>query len=323
MTAQDIAVPLRICRPWGSFCLGLLLLGCQGRRSDADQGGEILAWVDQRPIYASVVRDIAKRQGIDQEQALSLAADTLRLYLSYQEQPSADEHRQDTERFLTLQGAVRVWLQDSFEPEHGPAQIPSDTVKETLEKVARKGRPFGPKLHGLCQIIVRPKDAQAQDDARSIPGFESEARKLIADMDKNLRRALPELKAADRCKGFDQLTDLIAVDRPQNIVLKREALLLDLKSKSWDSDFVEKVRVADEPQLLPAFMTKFGLHLVFVSQVLPAHLAAQSDGSIDPQTQREREQEMRDLMLLGWQSKQMKALLETLRKRELIEWTQP
>lgn len=304
-------------------CLGLTMTACTGAPPVENKNDEILGWVQEQPIYASVVQDIAQRQGLNPDQALAKAADTLRLYLAYLEDQHIESPSPELKRFLTLQGAVRVWLNDNFEPQTEADKIPTELVKATLDKVASQGRPFGPQLHGLCQVIVTPADAAPSDDARQRAQFESTARQLIADMEEGLQRALPELLASERCDLFDQLTELIAAKRPENIRLKRESLLLDLSSSNWDQDFVDKVAPLQEPALLAPFMTKFGLHLVYVSKVFPAHLAADKEGAVSPATQAERDREMRSLMLDRWRSDQMKALLEKLRKRELIEWVQP
>lgn len=300
--------------------MSLSLGSCAAPTSESAKNSEIVAWVGKQPIYASVVARIAKQKGLDQERALEHAADILRLYLAYQEQETPESHTEELEQFLRLQGAVRVWLQDSFEANHVPDLIPQSSVSKTLKQAEQKNRPFGPKLHGLCQIIVRPKDAEANPDARAIPDFERVARKLVADTETNLQRALPELEGSERCKLFDQLTELIAAKRPPKLVLKRESLLIDLSSQQWDQIFVNRVAPATKAQLLPPFMTRFGLHLVYVSQVLAPHLPANDDGSIRPATKIEREKEMRELMLDRWRSKELKTLLESLRKRELIEW---
>lgn len=303
------------------FCLSVA--GCSGKRDLTQAQDEVVAWVRDAPIYASVVRQISRQRGISQAKALDHAADTLRLYFAYQEDLKTGPDFPQLEKFLTLQTAVRVWLESNFEPEHDASHIPRSKVKSTLEKVSKQGRPFGPEMHGLCQVIVRPANASPQDDARLEPGFQEAALSVLADMEQGLRLAQPELLNSERCKLFDQLTELIAAEHPEQLQLKRESLLLDLSSKSWDEDFVAKVAAAEGPGLLDPFMTRFGLHLVYVSKIFPAHLEADHQGKVSPKVNAQREQEMRSLMLERWRSEQLKELLEELRKRELIEWELP
>lgn len=294
--------------------LGLWLTGCTGPSNTPENDDQIIAWVNDTPIDRRVVQQIAKERSVDQARALELAADTLRLYFAYQEEVRAAGEDQDLIAFLKTQGAVRVWLRDRFEPETAATKIPNKRVNAALEKVASQPRPFGPKLHGLCQVIVVPASAEPDTDARQIPGFEASARQVIADMDKNLNLALPDLKNSERCELFDQLTELIAAKRPPELKLKREALRLDLSSTQWDQDFVAQIAPQNSPTMLPPFMTKFGLHLVYLAKIFPAN---------HPETKAQREQQIRALMEPQWRSDQMEALLEKLRKSELIEWAKP
>lgn len=269
-----------------------------------------------------MVAQISKEKGFDQSKALEHAADRLRLYFAYQEEHQNNPESQDLKDFLTLQGAVRVWLRDTFEPATSPSKIPGALVLDTLKKVQAQGRPFGPRLHGICQVIVRPKAATPVEDARQVPGFEKVARSLILDMDQQLRNAAPELLNSERCELFDTLTELIAAKRPPDIQFKRESLLLDLSLDRWDQDFVHQVAPTQTPTLLAPFMTRFGLHLVYVSKIFPAHLPADKNGEVSAKNQKQREKEMRERMVVRWRSDQMKELLQELRKSELIEWEQ-
>lgn len=302
--------------------LALLCSGCGSERAPSQAQHQIVGWVNNIPIHASVVAQIASQRGLSEAQALEHASDTIRLYLAYRETHKNEQHNQALLQFLTLQGAVQTWLVSTFEPSTLPSKIPGDEVQAILEKLATKNRPFGPRLHGLCQIIVQPKDLKPKDDARLIASFEPRARALIADLNEQLQRALPELKDSKRCELFDKLTNLIASERPADIQFKREALRLDLSLDHWDQDFVDKVAGSSSPELLPPFMTKFGLHLVYVSKVFPAHLEAQEDGQISPAVAAKRETEVRSDMLERWRSNTLKALLQELRKSVLIEWAQ-
>lgn len=303
------------------FILGLGLTACSSEPRDADDQHQIVAWINDTPIHQGVVEQIAKARGIDQDRALQHAADTLRLYFAYQEHNHNDPQLTDRETFLTTQAAVRLWIKEIFEPQTDDNKIPEKEVAAALTKVATQNHPFGPKLHGLCQVIVVPADPQPATDARQIPGFEASARAVIADMDKNLRRALPELRNSERCERFDALTELISATRPNNIKLKREAMRIDLSSERWDKDFVAQVSPFDEPTLIPAFMTKFGLHLVYLAKIFPAHLPADAKGELSARTTAQRDRAMRALMSERWRSNQMQSLLQELRKSELIEWT--
>lgn len=303
-----------------ALLMGAGLSSCTSRSGEADLDDPILAWVQDQPIHRSVVKQIAQDRGLDSQKALEAAADTLRLYIAYRDNPNAPQPSAGQERFLRTQKAVRLWLTEDFEAQHTANTVPASMLKEALERAAKGAEPFRPRLHGLCQIIVRPKSDGSKKDPRSIPGFEAQARETIAALRNAMQLAELDLKKGTNCTLFDSWANAFAPAPSPELAFKKEALVLDLSQDQWDQDFVAQVSPVQEPTLLEPFMTQFGLHLVYVARVFKAHLPAKADGSLSADVQRQREAYMRDWLVETWRKRALKELLENLAKTQVIRW---
>lgn len=283
---------------------------------------QVLGWVQDTPIHRSVVEEIATRKGVPQQEALELAADTLRLYFAHQESPTAKPLPEALVHLLKNQSATRLWLRHDFQATYDAHNVPRTMLDPQLEAASKRGDPFRPKLHRICQVVVRPRDSKTQD-AREIPNFARDATQRIEPLHQALERALADLKQADDCKLFTSMAQGLTKDPPPGLTFKPETMVIDLTSPSWDRDFTDQVSPVQGPTLLPPFMTRFGLHLVYVPRVFEEHLAARKDGTIAPDIQEKREAHMRNVLAGRWRNQAFTKLLEDLRNQGTISWESP
>lgn len=302
------------------------LWGACARHDSSRQNIE--AKVAGQPIFARVVDDIVARKHISRDEAIEFAADQLRLSLAYREEHqsegSAFRLEPEIERYLKQKKRVRLWLKEKFETSHRAQEIPRSVVDKNLEDPKIRNQHFHPRLHGYCQVVVVWKDSDKNNkekkDAASPrpPDFETRARALVAPFWRALQQNRPEMQTAENCDRFDRLAKFIDRKREPDFEIRVERSLLDLSHPRWDEDFRRAVSPVETPQLLPPFMTQFGLHVVEVLEVMPARLP---DNSL-PATKlrRERERWLRQEMAPAYLRSAMGELLERLRKEKYLRF---
>jgi hypothetical protein len=271
--------------------LALLLVGCNGAGTSA---AEPLARVGDHGVGptgpegvvdAAVVRMVAERDGVDEAQARARVADTLRAVAAAREaaavqadeaplvEPAREEH-------LRRAALARVWLEDGFEPDHEPQDIPDDAP--LLQQAKATARYIHPRLHLLCQLVALPSGPGTTEEifaAAALPAWKDAAR---ARFDPVAQRMQRYVRADDRdaCGLMQKLMQFEEHDA-DGVTLRVEAQAFDLdacaetaadgscREPKFVPEWVEQVRVAEPPGFLPAFSTRFGWHLVFVQEILP------------------------------------------------------
>lgn len=302
-----------------ALALAVPLLGCACQTRKTQDAREIVGWVDNEPIHRSVVNALAEQEKLTPDKALLRAADLARLALAYRQSPLAQNPDPERSSFLRSRTAVRIWLREVFEAEHGPSTVPDPMVEEALEASKQRADHFRPTLHAICQLVVRPSQ---EGDPRQDPGFEARARRATAAFEGALQGSLPELASQEQCAHFQALAERLAKDSDPSLEFKTETLLIDLSQPTWDEDFVRMVRPMQQNALVPAFMTRFGLHLVYLTRIYKAHLPPESDGTLSARTRSLRAQELRSILVEPWRKRALQEELQRLRNEASIRWLQ-
>jgi hypothetical protein len=262
----------------------VLLVGCNGAGSAA---GEPVARVDDEVVDAAVVRMVAERDGVGQDEARERVADTLRLVAAAREdargqaepvplvEPVRREH-------LERGARARVWLQEGFEADHQPDDIPDGD--RMLEQAKATSKYIHPELHLVCQLVAVPTDAKTPEEAFAITADEAWMEKARVRFEAVAERVQRYVGPTDP-EACDLMTKLMRFEQREGdgVTLRVEAQGFDLdacseknadgscKTPTFVPEWVDKVRAAEPPGFIAPFRTRFGWHLVFVAEVLPAH----------------------------------------------------
>lgn len=302
------------------WALAITALGGACNAPNQPDTTEIVGWVDDEAIYRSVVDELASREKLNPEQALERAADLARLALAYRQSSQAQDPSPQRASFLRKRKAVRIWLNEVFEPKHGKDSVPKKMIEQAQEHNKRRADHFRPRLHAICQLVVRPIQ---EGDARQDPQFEPQARRAISAFEQALKAAQPELATQKQCAHFQALAGRLAKDSDPSLKFKVEVLLIDLSKPTWDKDFVRVVQSQPHAGLIPAFMTRFGLHLVYLTRVYKAHLAPEPDGSLSERTRSLRAEELRGILLDKWRAQALQEELQRMRDGQSVRWLKP
>jgi hypothetical protein len=307
----------------GLIVLAAVAIGCGARREDTR--GQPLARIGGEVLDASVVQWIADRDGLTFEDARAKVADTLRLVAAARS--DAIELSPERREYLRRGALARLWLHTRYEPEHGPEDIPGDDP--LLERARADHRHVHPKLHRICQLLAVPAGEHEAEEARTIA--ESEGWRARA-----LRRFEP---AAERMRAYvqtrdpqacEEMTGLLRFEQREadDVVLRVEsaAFVLDACAQTdeagqcrvprWVPEWVEQVEQAEQvgtPGFLPPFWTRFGRHLVFVLDVMPAR---ELD---DPQT----EAYLREVTHPAWSRNAFDEEVERLHAKHTVRRADP
>lgn len=321
-------------RPWLRLALlGALLggdLACgEGRRA---RTGQALARVDDELLHASVVEHVAARDAVDAEEARQRAADVLRLVAAARdarpEQPGGNDldalaspHRV---RHLERAARARLWLETDFEPKHRREDIPAEHPLLARARASRKH--IHPTVHAICQVIAMPPEAldPAQREATAAdPDWRRRARTVLEPVAQRLRRYLPE-DDAEPCKQVQRWIRLES-SPDDEVRFRVESGGFDLQACAeraddgscetprFSSAWTEPVSRAEGPGFLPAFFTEFGLHLVYVIEILPPR--ALDDPDTDDYLRRE--------VHGAWQREAFASYVDRLREKRAIRLAPP
>ena len=300
-------------------------LGCGDRRASKH---EVIATVEGEPLHAVVVEHVATREGISHEEAQRYASDVLRLVAAARMERGTDELAElsSPHRVAHLERAARarLWLETDFEPRHRAADIPADHA--LLASARASTRLIHPRVHVVCQVIAMPPedlDAQSREAKASDPSWRARAQSVLDPAADRLRRHLPE-GDAEPCKlvrqwiAFEQSSD-------ESVRLRVEAGGFDLEAcqgprtdgrcetPQFSPRWTEPVSRAEGPGFLPPFFTEFGLHLVYVVDILPARSLD------DPDT----DTVLREQVHEAWQRERFAAYVQRLREKRAIRIAPP
>ncbi|GEM_PF-2740846 len=278
---------------------------------------DVLGHVADMPVHASVVAQVADEEDLSEARALARVLDVLRLAARMRDDKtgSGDEKSLlDARRVHQLRraGSARLWLSTNFAPQHRPEHVP----EHVLERAKQDVRYLHPELHLLCQVVAIPIDGTVPEAGGT---FWPHARQAI-DRLANWFDAAVSNDDARVCEILTRISILAQPDISRGIKIKFEdgAFELDAcaqrrddgtcEQPRWDPDFVAAVRAGRAGDTLPAFHTRFGVHLVFLREVLPAQTAD------DPQL----DERLRVVLHPGWQREAFHHAMQALREKHSI-----
>ncbi len=308
----------------------LLLGGCGG----TDQAGPApVARVGGLWVDAAMVEHIAERDGLSEAEARQRALDIARLVAAGRRQratageeaePALPPRRAEHLRRAAL---ARLWLEERFEPAHGLDDIPDDDPR--LLRARQNPRLVHPEIHQVCQVVVQPpgvddldekavitartewqQAAQAALDPvverieRNVPIGDSEACQLIQrEIQLSEAPTAPELELSFPKPGGFDLTACVQIRESDGECIQ----------PLFDPDWTARVAAMDAPSLSPPFFTRFGLHLVYLAERLPAQPAGA------PETERA----VREAVLDAWRAEQLDVQLQQMGKARSVRLVQP
>jgi hypothetical protein len=294
----------------------------RARRHDA------IARIGDETLYGSVVEHVAARDGVDLEEARQRVADVLRLVAAARaRQDGVDDpidlvspHRV---RHLERAARARLWLETDFEARHRPSDIPADDPR--LQAMRTSPKFIHPVVHMVCQLIAMPPVDLERSDAEALaedPAWRKRAQAVFEPVADRMRRHLPE-GDADLCKLMQQWVHL---EKPGDDVRFRvESGGFDLeacaqvgengecKTPAFSPRWTEPVSRAQGAGFLPPFFTEFGLHLVYVIDILPARSLD------DPDT----DTFLRETAHAGWQQEAFATYVQRLREKRTVRLAPP
>ncbi len=278
--------------------------GGEGRRGEVK--GERIAQVGERVLHREVVEMIADRDGVDEAEAEARAIETLRWVAMRDADASAEPLDPMRATQLRRAALARLTLEAEFEAKHGPEDIEDAIVDATLNDEARRSRHFHPKLHFVCQVIVRvpPKDdSGAPPEAPTDdPQWQRDAEAFGRSFARALDQRREDLAGERNC---DLITKLYALAPRQSedgrFELHFETGAYEVARKDlWVPEFVEALEQIETPGVVPPFHTKYGWHIAFVPRILEAKDVGDP---ADPAAQRKaRAEALRVELLDGWRA---------------------
>ncbi len=216
----------------------------------AESSDSVVATVDGRPIFAGAVAVQARARGVDARTALADLVDA--------EVLAGAAHARGLDRSLeanlAARGAmVRRFLQETFEREVTPADVPMELVR----KAYARNQPYLNHDQYIdvwhILILVPPKGATAEQHAA--------ARGLAAELAEKARgKTLAEFKAlAEELRAAGRSD----VDEATEVVTERDGWT----QKSFSHAAFDQLRKAGDTGVAE---TTFGAHALFLVRFLPA-----------------------------------------------------
>lgn len=297
-------------------------LGCGTNSPTRNEGGADGA--DSR-----IVSMVAARDQLDEQAAAHKVADVLRL-AKLAQQERANTAQGEPEPLLSPQRSAhieraalaRLWLRAVFEPAHRPEDIELDDP--AYLRFAGSSRYVHPQLYMTCQLIAVPTDLKgtALLEKAKDPQWQAVAQPLFEATAQRLRRYV-DAKDPDACTLMQRMLRF-ATKEQDGVTLRVESSAFDLDAcaekrpdgtcavPTFVPEWVARVRVAEPPQFLPTFLSRFGFHQVLVTKILPAHLPE------DPATQTWLRQQVHP----GWRFTAFATTLKRLREQHNVRMTQ-
>jgi hypothetical protein len=269
-----------------------------------------------------VVEWVAERDGISQEKARRYVEDTLLFVAARREQTPAEQDdalSQSRLEHLRRQTKAWLWLKRVFEPAHQPKDIPDDAPE--LVRARTNPKLVHPRLHRLCQIVAVPNDddPERRNATAKSRAWLAATRSLF---DRVADRFTKMIHASDPdpCTLMKRLLGF-ATTETDTVELRFEsgAFHLDACARTredgscaeprWATEWTERVAQGTSAGFLPVFATRFGLHLVFLVEVLPERTLA------DPQT----DAFLRDEVSSLWRRNRFEARLRQLWEQYAVQ----
>lgn len=298
--------------------LALALAGC-GTQPTTPQP---VARVGGVALDAAVVEHVAARDGLSPDDARARAVDTLRLVAAGHEQhdgsrdPAASEGLAPRRaEHLRRAARARLWLSERFEPEHRPQDIPDDEPR--LVRARQDPRLVHPEIYVACQVVAQPPDVESLDAKAAITGvleWRAAAERALEPVRARIERNVP-VGDSEACSLIEREVELSGpAEDPRVEVSFERAAGFDLDACAeqdaagactqprFDPAWTDRVRALAGVGFSSPFFTRFGLHLVYVEQRLPAQPAG------DPAT----EQRVRESVLDAWRAEAFALELEAL-----------
>jgi hypothetical protein len=323
----------------------LLVVGCGD--PDVEIQGTAIARVGDEVLYQEVVDELAERESLSDEQARARATDVLRLVSARRaelaEHPEPPEHPDDLDparaRQLERAAMVRLWLRERFEATHRASDVPDSLIAKNMADPSVFRRFFHPEIWLVCQALIVPA-ATGEDGRAEAPPHEGEAgerwraraEQAMAPFAARARRLEADLLASGDCSMLARLMQTSQREFPADAAQPGappsgpEAGALKLRFEQFgfapdnadtlDRGWVETVTAEPRPRLVGPFVSPFGLHLVLVADIQPAHL---EDGSLPAdELQRAREDFLRGEILESWRAEQLQVELQRARDDRVV-----
>ena len=246
-------------------------------------GGESSsAVVDQ----AAVVERGAERDGLDGDAAAQKVRDVHLLAEAARAEreavvdppPLVSDSRA---RFLRRGALARLWMTEVFEPSHDVDAIPSDDP--IYLRALASPLHVRPRLYRLCQIVVVPSgfddDREGRFAKAEDPSWQAVARDRAAAVANRLRRYVTPADP-EACALMAKLMRFEPKD-DGTVALRVESSAFDLDAcaklddagacveRQFAQEWIDAVRPHTAPGFVPPFSSRFGVHVVFVLEVLP------------------------------------------------------
>lgn len=283
-------------------------------------------------LDASVVRQLAARDGIDQDAARTKALETLRLVAAARDAharsagadpaPLVTEARRGQ---LVRAARARLWLDDVFEATRRPRDIPPDDP--LLGRALASSRYVHPEVHRVCQIVAVPADVTSIEDARPIaadPQWRERARARLQPVVERVERYVPP-GDADACKLMARVLSLLPevtdANEDSGIVVRFEqeggfhleacaALAEDgtCTQRRFDEAWTERIAATKVATFTGIFEASWGLHYAYLASVEPPRPAD------DPETLAW----VREEIHVPWLAEQLATTLERLAQKRAV-----
>jgi len=273
------------------FCTTLQFLACSSKHATAPPvpmetwslptrtvpENEIVATVDGAPITVKDLNVRARARGLTPEQALDEAIGDQLVLAQAQTNPPQDV----SDAYKAA--AASYLIETQFEPANTPANIPDSTLREIYDEIQKRdysAPPLADKKftfsHGQWRVTVQLV-VQAQDlpDAESASAVES---LLLLTRDRYLLSPNTGLDAF-RASAWNLFHSFIPVRFEQLPPLSMDAddNLYRLDGE-FDPGYLKRIfALPAAGAISDVFPTKHGLHLVFLSSIIPERRASFED----------------------------------------------
>ena len=309
----------------------LLTLGsCGGTETT---GPAPVARIGGLAVDAAMLEHVAERDALSEADARQRTLDIARLVAARRQEraidgdaskPALPPRRAEHLRRAAL---ARLWLEERFEPEHGPDDIPNDDPR--LQRAREDTRLVHPELHQVCQVVVQPPGVDDLDTKAVItarPQWQEAAQAALDPVLERIERNVPvgDPEACQLIQREIQLSEAptdpeleLSFPKPGGFDLSACVQVRESDGECiqplFDPAWTAKVGAMDAPSLSSPFFTRFGLHLVYLADRLPAQPAG------DPATERA----LREIVLDAWRAEQLDVQLQQMGKARSVRLVQP
>jgi len=300
-------------------------LACGG--ADTSRAGQdAIAVVAGVPLAAVQVKEVEAREGIGEEAALASALDTLRLAAARREElGEAAELDPVRDANLRASALVRAYLRDVFEPEHGPAKMSDKFLAQNIVPPQRAARHFHPRLHALCQVIVIPKQSKEKDAKPVLAPKDDEqwwtdAHGLLDPIVHRMRQWEPDFAGEKQCSLVFTAASLGRMESEDGeLLIKTEGGMFEVDRKDlWSDVWVDALLAAKPKSFVGPFRTEFGIHFVYVLDIMQDTLVVPHNSEEDVRIPAESEA-FREIGLDEWRAVEaFPNHIRDLRERHLV-----